>query len=38
MGDYFYYGSSCLYDNITIGPCESTASSDPIIVSYDDLD
>ena len=35
---YFYYGSNCQYDNIKIGPCDYTSSSDPMILSYDSYD
>ena len=30
--------SNCPYDNIKIGQCDNTASSDPIILSYDNID
>ncbi len=35
MNNYFYYYSKCNDYNIIIGPCESTASSDPMMVRYD---
>ncbi len=34
---YFIYNSQCQDYSVTIGPCDSTASSDPIIVNYDGI-